>query len=73
MKAKTVKELAKECEALIKAGHGDKEVLISADDEGNGYHSLFFGFCTNQEDINSIYEYGLFHDGNDPRNVVILG
>ena len=73
MKTKTVKELAKECEALIKEGLGDKEILISADDEGNAFHSLFFGFCTNQEDINSIYEYGLFHDGNDPRNVVILG
>ena len=72
MKAKTVKELAKDCEALIKAGLGDKEVLISADDEGNEYHTLFFGFYTNQEDIDAIYECSFIHDGNDPKNVVIL-
>lgn len=73
MYAKTVKALAKECEDLIKAGLGDKEILISADDEGNEYHSLFFGFTTQQENIDACAESDLFHDGNDPKKVVLLG
>ena len=40
----TIKQLKKYCEAEIKAGNGDKMILISQDDEGNGYHSLFYAF-----------------------------
>ena len=41
----TVKQL---CAVLVdecKKGNGSKKILISDDDEGNGYHGLFFG-CT---------------------------
>ena len=34
----TVKELAKLCQDEIKKGHGDCSIMISDDDEGNGYH-----------------------------------
>lgn len=40
----TIAELGQLCELHIELGHGDKKILISADDEGNGYHELFYGF-----------------------------
>lgn len=40
----TIKQLYEECARQIKAGRGDRHVLISQDDEGNGYHELFYGF-----------------------------
>ena len=66
----TVKELCKECERLISTGYGDKEVLISRDDEGNGFHYLFYTFMTETENIKEVLEY--WGDG-DAENVVLLG
>ena len=40
----TVEELAKACAAQIKAGNGKKKILLADDDEGNGYHSMYFLF-----------------------------
>ena len=69
----TVRELAEACAELIRKGHSDKQILISDDDEGNGYHSLFFGFIDNKETIRKLADYGLFHDNQNPKDVVILG
>lgn len=44
MKTYTVNELLKECEKQIKLGNGDKTIMISKDDEGNGYHYLIYSF-----------------------------
>lgn len=67
----TVKQLLDICKEQIEAGNGDKTVLISDDDEGNGFHTLFYGFLSDPEKIR-VYQ-GQFHDGNDPDDVVILG
>lgn len=40
----TVKELLAECLREVKEGNGDKYVLISNDEEGNGYHECYFSF-----------------------------
>lgn len=45
----TVKELAKLCQDEIKKGHGDCSIMISDDDEGNGYHYLWYSFITANE------------------------
>ena len=45
----TVKELAKLCQEEIKKGHGDCSIMISDDDEGNGYHYLWYSFITASE------------------------
>lgn len=45
MKELTINDLAKLIKAEIKKGNGDKKILISDDEEGNGYHQLFYGFC----------------------------
>lgn len=67
----TVKELAQLCSEQIKMGNGDKHVLISSDDEGNEYHTLFYGFTNDKETIEELSP--CFHDRNDTKNVIILG
>ena len=44
MKAMTVNMLFEECRKQIKAGNGNKTIMISQDDEGNGYHYLWYTF-----------------------------
>ena len=48
----TVNELLNYCEEQKKAGNGNKVIMISNDDEGNGYHYLWYPFCDlNDEEI----------------------
>ena len=42
--ALTVADLKKMCDYQIKKGNGNKKILISNDDEGNGFHELFYAF-----------------------------
>lgn len=45
----TVKDLFNQCKAQIAKGNGDKKIMISKDDEGNGYHYLFYGMISGEE------------------------
>ena len=71
----TVKELMIECDRLVKKGMGDRNILISNDDEGNGYHHLFYAFMTNPEDIAKTLEWCQDYNTKDvdPNKTVILG
>lgn len=40
----TVKQLYKLCKEQIDKGNGNKVIMISQDDEGNGYHYLWYSF-----------------------------
>ena len=73
MKEITVEILSKMCLEQVKKGNGKKVVLISTDDEGNGYHTLYFGFRTKESDIRMSAAMGMFHDNNAPEKVVLLG
>lgn len=69
----TVRDLRKFCEKQILKGNGDKYILISDDDEGNGFHTLFHGFTDSDVDG---FEYllDLEHDRTHTKdNCVILG
>lgn len=46
MQAITINQLYAHLADLKKKGFGDKKIMISQDDEGNGYHELFFGINT---------------------------
>lgn len=48
-RAFTIEQLAKMCESEIKNGNGKKRILLSNDDEGNGYHELFYAFTPTDE------------------------
>lgn len=71
MKEITVRDLARACEKQIKKGNGDKAILISDDDEGNGFHTLFYSFCDDKEYIAECLE--IEHDHHTIDDVVILG
>ena len=73
MNGVTVRELAAYCNDLIKRGLGDKVVLITSDDEGNEYHTLYYHFSTDADEIKQIADCGIFHDNNNPEDVVLLG
>lgn len=38
----TVKELRDRLDKHVRAGHGDRQIVISDDNEGNGFHGLFY-------------------------------
>ena len=49
MGALTIRQLFVLCQEEMKNGNGNKKVMISDDDEGNGYHELFCGFTPTEE------------------------
>ena len=51
----TINDLAKCCAKQIEKGYGDKKILISNDDEGNGFHELFYEFSHPQDVFNGQY------------------
>ena len=65
-KAMTITQLLNACARQVDAGNGDKQVLISIDDEGNGFHGLFLGFTDTINMTMDAYElpYGI-----DPDNM----
>ena len=79
METLTINDLYKLCKNQIKKGNGEKKILISDDDEGNGFHELFFGISgTRVENGESFfdevcipYPYGVNESNID--DYVILG
>lgn len=70
----TVKELAKLCQDEIKKGHGDYSIMLSDDDEGNGYHYLWYSFITASElDGASELENSLDEEIAPKSKTIILG
>ena len=69
----TVKQLKTFCNEQIKKGNGNKHILISCDDEGNGFHTLFYAFT--DADVEGFEDLlGMEHDGTHTKdNCVILG
>ena len=72
-KGMTVKQLLAECMIQVDKGNGNKEVLISSDDEGNEYHTLFFTFCDDKKQLNAAKGLGMFHDNQKAEEVILLG
>lgn len=60
----TVKRLYALCAAEIKKGNGDKEILLSNDDEGNGFHECYYDFTEDVAQYDRI---------DHPENKIILG
>lgn len=73
MGAKTVKDLYNACKEMIKQGYSNKVILLSGDDEGNDFHTLYYLFTADKETIEAYAQMECFCDGNNPEDVVILG
>lgn len=71
--ALTINDLWKACIEQRKRGNGNKKILISTDDEGNGYHGLFFSFIDTKNEIEQVRSWGAFHDNVATEDVVLLG
>lgn len=63
----TVQDLMMLCKAQVMKGNGNKKVLLSNDDEGNGYHQLFYTFT---EDVAGNDTWG---EIEHPDEYIILG
>ena len=70
----TVKELYELCKTQIDKGNGNKNIVISDDEEGNGYHGMFFGF-SEIETGDDVSVTDLFYDTNtrSADDTIILG
>ena len=56
------------------AGDGDKYLIISNDNEGNGYHGMFFALTTiNSKNVDDVNDW--VGDNTEPNlcNVIIVG
>lgn len=75
MSAITISRLLTLCLNEVKKGNGEKKILISNDDEGNGYHELFYSFSDAEEIFNGEYApmlpYGVKND--ELNNYKVLG
>lgn len=45
----TIKDLYEIVKEEMRKGNSDKKIMISNDDEGNGYHYLFYGFTSGND------------------------
>ena len=64
----TVEHLCLLCLNEIVKGNAQKHVQISMDDEGNGYHTLFYGFSPAEG-----FDVGDFHDDVKIDDIIVLG
>ena len=71
VKALTIKDLYKECKYQINKGNGDKVIMISDDDEGNGYHYCWYLFSTPDELM--LDDYIINEKVAEKDNTIILG
>lgn len=63
----TVKQLLELCKQQVAKGNGDKIIMLSNDDEGNGYHEMFYHFT---EDVAGNDLWGTI---DNPQDKIILG
>ena len=82
---KTVNELLELCKQEVENGNGDRKILLSNDDEGNGYHALYYDFTPAEEifvDDDGEYDeddlpYGMKYDikvkGGALEDFIVLG
>lgn len=67
MEVLTVETLLKLCKEQIAKGNGKKKIVLSNDDEGNGYHYCFYHFT---EDVKG---NDTWHEIRNPDECIILG
>ncbi len=69
-----LKELYQECKKLMEQGHGEKSLVVSDDNEGNGYHGMFFTLTVITPENVDDYS-GLIGDNAEPNihNIIVVG
>lgn len=69
-----LKDLYQACKRLMKEGHGEKSLVLSDDNEGNGYHGMFFTLTVITPENKDGF-IGLINDNteSDLKNIIIVG
>lgn len=73
MRQLTIKDLKRFVDKQMEKGNEDKFIVISDDNEGNGYHGLFYGFTDDVEDIKMLGDMIYDSVEDNPNKIVILG
>ena len=68
-----VSELLEYCQNAVDSGFGDKQVYISEDDEGNGFHKLHYEFTSEPDDIEVLIKNSRVESGDGVDNIILLG
>ena len=70
----TVSKLLAFCKQQVAQGNGDKKIVVADDNEGNGYHGLFYAFTTIDDDDREYYENSIY-DSRETNidNIIVLG
>lgn len=71
MKPLTINELYEECKKQIEKGNANKVIMLSNDDEGNGYHYCWYAFSTPEDVL--IEDYMLNTEVSAKDDTIILG
>lgn len=70
----TVRELFLECAKQMKLGNGNMEIVVSDDEEGNGYHDLFSNMATSDDMIDELIDvYGEYAEDEVERLGLVRG
>lgn len=75
MKMLTINDLAELANEEIKKGNGTKKIMLSDDDEGNGYHGLYFAFTPTEKIFSGSYPLSLPYGvkSEELKDYVVLG
>lgn len=69
-----LKDLYHDCKVLMEKGYGEKSLILSDDNEGNGYHGMFFTLTPiTHENVDNFS--GLIGDNAEPNihNIILVG
>ena len=74
MKQMKLNDLYKACKKLMNAGHGEKTLVVSGDNEGNHYHGMFYTLTLITADNKSCFQ-GLIYDSCETNieNIIVVG
>lgn len=68
----TVKDLFNACKKEMAKGNADRKIVVSDDNEGNGFHGLFYSFteiAENEKELFPIYD----SQETDIKKILVLG
>ena len=72
----TIQDLYAMLQAQMKMGNGHKKILLSDDDEGNGYHPMYFGVTPMSKFRKEYLELAFLHGvsvDDAKENYIIIG
>lgn len=66
----TVKEMYEQLKKAVAEGHGDKYLIAANDNEGNGYHGVFYHYSPAEECIKDMISDSQI---TDTSKLIIIG